>query len=82
MSNTQEDLKTRYIPITKWPEYHPYPTVSGMRYLRFHQEELGFTSAFVKLNKRVLVDEQQFFRILRSKQIDPSKKEEMIYGKW
>ena len=29
MSIIQEDLKTRYIPITKWPEYHPYPTVAG-----------------------------------------------------
>ena len=74
MSIIQEDLKTRYIPITRWPEYHPYPTVSGMRYLRFHQEELGFTSAFVKFNKRILVDEQEFFRIMRSQQGDPNKK--------
>jgi len=74
MSIIQEDLKTRYIPITRWPEYHPYPTVSGMRYLRFHQEELGFTSAFVKFNKRILVDEQEFFRILRSQQGESNKK--------
>jgi hypothetical protein len=74
MSIIQEDLKTRYIPITRWPEYHPYPTVSGMRYLRFHQEELGFTSAFVKFNKRILVDEQEFFRIMRSQQGDRNKK--------
>ena len=45
-----------------------------MRYLRFHQEELGFTSAFVKFNKRILVDEQEFFRILRSQQGESSKK--------
>lgn len=75
MSNIiHEELRTRYIPITRWPEYHPYPTVSGMRYLRFHQKELGFVSAFVKLNKRILVDEQEFFRILRSQQIDLNKK--------
>lgn len=73
-NNSQEELKTRYIPITRWPEYHPYPTVSGMRYLRFHQKNLGFASAFVKLNKRILVDEQEFFRILRSQQIDLNKK--------
>lgn len=64
---TPEVLKTRYIPIPKWPQYHPYPTVSGMRYLRFYPE-LGYASAFVKINKRILVDEQEFFRILRSKQ--------------
>lgn len=74
MSNIQEEPKTRYIPITRWPEYHPYPTVSGMRYLRFHQKVLGFASAFVKLNKRILVDEQEFFRILRSQQNDQNKK--------
>jgi hypothetical protein len=74
MSSIQEEIKTRYIPITKWPEYHPYPTVSGMRYLRFHQKTLGFASAFVKLNKRILVDEQEFFRILRSQQGVPNKK--------
>jgi hypothetical protein len=71
---TPEGIGTRYIPITRWPEYHPYPTVSGMRYLRFHQKELGYTSAFVRLNKRILVDEQEFFRILRSQQGEPNKK--------
>jgi hypothetical protein len=81
MSNTQEEIKTRYIPITKWPEYHPYPTVSGMRYLRFHQEELGYSSAFLKLNKRILVDEQEFFRILRSQQTDLINNKEIINGK-
>jgi hypothetical protein len=68
MSETSKEVKTRYIPITKWPEYHPYPTVSGLRYLRFHQDELGYSSAFLKLNKRILVDEREFFRILRSQQ--------------
>ena len=81
MSDIQEETKTRYIPITKWPEYHPYPTVSGMRYLRFHQEELGFTSAFLKLNKRILVDEQEFFRILRSQQSNLSNNKVMANGK-
>lgn len=66
--------KTRYIPITKWPEYHPYPSVSGLRYLRFHQQELGYSTAFVHLNKRILVDEAEFFRILRSQQNDTNKK--------
>lgn len=76
MSDIHEENKTRYIPITKWPEYHPYPTVSGLRYLRFHQDELGYASAFLKLNKRILVDEREFFRILRSQQDDSSNYKE------
>jgi len=71
---SDEEIKTRYIPITKWPDYHPHPSVSGMRYLRFHQKEMGFSSAFVKLNKRILVDEQEFFRILRSQQGNSNNK--------
>jgi hypothetical protein len=74
MSSNQEEIKTRYIPITRWAEYHPYPTVSGMRYIRFHQKVLGFASAFIKFQKRVIVDEKEFFRILRSQQSEQNKK--------
>jgi hypothetical protein len=73
MTDGSQQEKTRIIQLTHWPDYHPFPTIAGLRYLRFYKE-LGFETAFLKCGKTVLVDETEFFRILRSKQIDSDKK--------
>lgn len=51
-----------YIPVTRWPEYHPWPTVNGMRALVFNSATNGFERAFLKVGGRVLVDEAEFFK--------------------
>lgn len=53
---------TRLITITEWSDYHPWPTTSGLRHLRFYCENNGFKTAFKKVGSRVLVDEAEFFR--------------------
>ena len=54
--------QTRLIPITDWNQYHPWPPLGGMRHIRFHQSAKGFDDGvFVKVGRRVLVDEQRFF---------------------
>ena len=55
----------RLIPVTKWPQFHPWPTVSALRHLRFHCRDNGFAAAFVTVRGRVLVDEAKFFEICR-----------------
>lgn len=55
----------RLIPLTKWPKFHPWPSVAGLRHLRFYEASNGFAGVFVKVGKRVLVDEDAFFRAAR-----------------
>jgi hypothetical protein len=51
----------RLIPVTKWPEYHPWPTVAGLRWLIFHAETNGFHVCVSRKGRRVLIWEQRFF---------------------
>lgn len=60
--------KTRFIPITDWPKHHPWPPIGGLRNMRFQAEHNGFKAAFVKVGRRVLVDEQRFFEAVQRQQ--------------
>lgn len=51
----------RLIPLTDWPKHHEWPPIGGLRHLMFHRESNGFATAFVKVGRRVLVNEQAFF---------------------
>lgn len=51
---------TSLYPITEWP--HPWPPIGGMRWIIFNAAANGFASAFVRVGRRILVDEAEFFR--------------------
>ncbi len=63
--NPENGEKTRYIPLTDWPKYHPWPTIGGLRHLMFYRDTNGFSDAFIKRGRRVLVDEKKFFCCVR-----------------
>ncbi|MBI5093853.1 MAG: hypothetical protein HZB26_15620 [Candidatus Hydrogenedentes bacterium] len=52
----------RLIPLSKWPEFHPYPSVPGLRWLVFNRDSNGFASVIRKVGKRILISESDFFR--------------------
>ena len=52
---------TRLIPVTKWPNYHTWPTVSGLRHLIFWERENGFHKVIFRVGKRIIIDESAFF---------------------
>lgn len=58
----------RLIPLTHWPDYHPWPSVSALRHYRFQARTDPAYSAwrrvFRAVGRRVLVDEQAFFAVL------------------
>lgn len=58
--------QSRLIPITDWNQFHPWPPIGGMRHLRFHQSAKGFESAFIKVGRRVLIDEAKFFECIKN----------------
>jgi len=51
----------RLIPLTKWGEYHPWPSVGGLRYLVFFAETNGFQACVRRAGRRVLIKEKAFF---------------------
>lgn len=57
---------TRLIPVPDWNDYHPWPPAGGMRHLIFHADSNGFTNAFKRVGRRVLVDETEFFRCVEA----------------
>ena len=52
------------VTIKQFAALHAAFTESGLRWLRFTQEENGFRSAFVSVGRRVLIDEGRFFEIV------------------
>ena len=51
----------RLIPLAKWNEYHPYPTVPALRNLAFTKPS-GFEKVVIRVNGRVLVNEAAWFK--------------------
>ncbi len=63
MAVSHEAVNTRYIPVSKFDEYHPWPSPRAIRN-RIHAAQRGTDPAFLNCIKwvggRVLVDEQAF----------------------
>lgn len=57
---------TRLIPLTKWNEYHPWPSEAGIRNLVANAKAKNFTNVYVKAGGRILIDEQAFFAWAKS----------------
>ncbi len=53
--------KSKLIPLTKWPEHHPWPSPAGLRYLVFHAAANGFHKVIRRVGRRILIDEEAFF---------------------
>ena len=55
------------IPLVDWNRYHVWPPQGGLRHLVVHRTTNGFESAFVKIGRRVLIDENKFFECVARK---------------
>lgn len=49
------------IPVTKWNEKHPWPSIGGLRHLIFNAKTNGFNGVIRRVGRRVLIDEGAFF---------------------
>ena len=58
---TNVTTQSRQIPLTKWPDYHPYPNVSGLRHLVFKAGSNGFDKVIRRVGRRILLDENAYF---------------------
>ena len=56
-----ETLKTRLIPLSKWDQYHPWPSVNALRHYFLKQQVNGFDCALKRVGRKILIDETAFF---------------------
>lgn len=68
MNHPQGTTTDRLIPVTKWPMYHPWPSVAGLRHLIFYADSNGFNHCIVRAGRRVLIHEGRFFEWAQSNQ--------------
>ena len=74
----EPQLQKRLIPLAKWNNYHDWPSVSSLRWLRFMGHANGFNKVCKQIGKRLVIDEQAFFVwIKENPKIDTSR----IYSK-
>ena len=58
--------KTRLIPVTEWNKHHLWPPIGGLRHLIFHGAKNGFDQVLRRVGRRVLIDEDAFFKWVAS----------------
>lgn len=63
---TSSPPQKRFIPLSKWPDFHPWPPLGGLRSLVFNAKERGFQKCFTRAGRRILIDESEFFQWLEN----------------
>lgn len=70
INKSSEEKKSRLIPLAKWNEYHPYPTVGALRQYKFYKDTNGFDEVLEYgggNGGRILINEDEFFKWLRQR---------------
>ncbi len=63
-----DKLKSELIPLTKWNDFHIWPTIGGLRHLVANAKRKNFEGVVVKANGRVLIDERAFMEWAKSQE--------------
>ena len=61
MKTEQQVQTNRLIPVTRWNDYYPFPTIGSLRALVFNASKNGFNKVIRKIGGRIVLDERQFF---------------------
>ncbi|HEX7927538.1 MAG TPA: hypothetical protein VF678_08105 [bacterium] len=51
----------RLIPVVRWNELHPWPSLAGLRWRIINAKKNGFDRVVRRIGRRVLIDEAEFF---------------------
>jgi hypothetical protein len=54
------------VTVQQFCERHPWPSEPALRAYIFRAEALGLSQAIVRVGRRILLDEQLFFSLLRN----------------
>jgi len=66
LNELQQKQPSRLIPVPEWNQHHSWPPQGGLRHLIFNAQANGFSKAFKRVGRRVLVDEREFFAIVEA----------------
>lgn len=64
-----QQKKPKYIPVSKWEDYHDWPTIPSLRWMIHNKERNGIGPCIKKVGGRVLVNEEAFFKWVESQSI-------------
>jgi len=52
----------KLIPVSKWNDFYPYPTVGALRQLIFFKDKNGIGKALRRIGGRIYIIESAFFK--------------------
>lgn len=52
----------RMIPLSRWEEFHSYPSMGAMRNIIFHEKTNGADQWIRRIGRKIFVNEQEFFK--------------------
>ncbi|NGX36400.1 MAG: hypothetical protein K1000chlam1_01246 [Candidatus Anoxychlamydiales bacterium] len=58
---SKPNKKERLIPLSKWNDYHDYPTIGALRHLAFYRHKNGADKFIRNVGRRLLICEKRFF---------------------
>jgi len=61
IQTTNTYIRDRLILLTKWNQYHSWPSTNGLRHLVFHEKNNGFHTVIRRVGRVVLINEKEFF---------------------
>ena len=56
-----------FVPVSKWNEFYSYPSVKSLRQIIFRKDKNGFTNVLRKINGRLYIAEEDFFKWINEK---------------
>ena len=57
----EQEEQARIIPLSKWNDYHAYPTVKSLRMKIFHNANNFANEVIERDGKRILINEKKYF---------------------
>ena len=62
-----QNVNRRLLTIRDWVRLHNWPPEGGLRHLVFNAKQNGFDKVIRRIGRRVLINEQAFFRWVEEK---------------
>lgn len=67
MTITLNPDKNQLLTLKQFAEKNPWPNESTLRNLYYKRKSNGLDKSFIKVGKRIIVDEEVFFSLIKAK---------------
>jgi len=68
-----ENVQPKYLTVSEWCKTHSWPPMGGLRHLIFHSETNGFNRVLRRCGRRILINEQEFFKWIEANNYDKAQ---------